>query len=122
MKLAPSYTKHISFCVLAGCAALSLSAQLAQNLRSTRAQTNRSAALETVAKHSLVNNCMTVSEPLLIGDVVQLEGNGKSPTSCVIDKNQRIGYVAYLNNELQVMYMYTRKELNSQVSVIKKGK
>jgi hypothetical protein len=126
IKFAPNYMKHASFTVLAACATLAFSAQLSQNLTSSRAQTDRSKALDTVAKHSLVDNCMTLAEPLLIGDVIELfpdsgKSKSKSTTSCAKDPNGNIGYAAYLGNQLQVQYVYTPKELQAQISVIKKG-
>jgi|GEM_PF-6985693 len=126
IKFTPNYMKHACFTLLAACATLSFSAQLTQNLASSRAQTNRSKALDTLAKHSLVGNCMIVTEPLLIGDVIELSANkgsgkSKSPTSCVRDPQGKTGYAAYLGNQLQVQYVYTPKELQAQISVIKKG-
>jgi hypothetical protein len=122
MKIAPLYAKHISFAILAGCAVLSMSAQLAQNLTSSRAQVSRSKALDTVARHSLVNNCQKVVRPMLIGDVIQLHADGRSPTSCFKDPSGKIGHAAYHNSQLQVQHLFTQKELDAQISLIKAGK
>lgn len=120
MKLTPCYTKFLSWALLAGCATLSMSAYLARNLSSTQAQVSRSAALETIAKHKMVKNCLPVEDEILIGNEILLNGEGKSPTSCFSDPSGRVGYAAYLNNKLQVQYTFTPTEVNSKISAIKK--
>lgn len=97
-------------------------------------QQSRSSALSIVAKQAAVNGCLQVPNPkntlLKIGEPITLPGDneGRSPSSCIRlvkkvgngDAEQfgngdaeQFGYLAYLNGKLQIVYVFTPKEIQN---------
>ena len=112
-----------STAIAALCAAIAMASRVSQNLKSVTLETNRNHALKIVANHMISESCWIIqsNDSLKIGDEIALDGMGKgtSPTSCVINGNGQFGFVAYHNNKLQTVYVFTEKEVAAKRSEIK---
>lgn len=94
-------------------------------LKSNTAIAERAKSLDAIAKHILADTCWKSNQttPFKLGDSITLSGSedGRSPTSCLY--NTRTGqflYLAYNGGELEVTQVYSRKEVRSQISILKK--
>lgn len=102
------------------CAAISGVAQVSQNLQSNRATVGRTKALLTVAQHTISASCRPVeAKSFTIGDEIVLDGDGRSPTSCFVNKNGELGFASYLDGKLQILYVFSKKEVSAKRSQIK---
>lgn len=120
MKLQTSPVVLICTGLCVACAGITGVAQVSQNLQSTRAEGGRAKALLTVAQHTIAASCRKVSggESFKIGDEIVLDGNGRSPTSCFVNNNGELGFASYLDGKLQIMYVFTRTEVQAKRSQI----
>ena len=85
--------------------------------------TQRIQALDTIAKHHMAGTCWEVDDKIYkLGDVLEIPGSAdsKSPTSCFYSKKGQVLHGAYENGLLTVKQVYSKRELYSQISVIKK--
>lgn len=95
--------------------------QISKNVSSTAAVTARQSALTNIAKHVLSDSCWNypADEKLKIGDAIATKGSatGKLPTSCVYSpKTGQFIEAGYLNNELQVLRIFSLKEVQASKS------
>ncbi len=93
-------------------------------LKSDTAITERAKSLTVLSKHVLSDTCWksTQPQPFKLGDSIVLNGSedGRSPTSCIYaPKTNQFIFLAYSNGQLVVDQVYSRKEVRSQISLIK---
>lgn len=123
---------HISPIIWAaiGVNALSLcvvtTAVVSKRINSDSAITQRAKGLNLVAQHFKSDTCWASksSEPFKLGDEVNTQGSltGKLPTSCIKSmKTGQILQVAYAEGRLIVSQIYSKTELNNQLSILKEG-
>ncbi|MHC5779643.1 hypothetical protein [Nostoc sp.] len=84
----------------------------------------RAKGLNLVAQHFKADTCWTSknSKPFKLGDEVNTPGSvtGKLPTSCIkSEKTGQILQVAYAEGRLIVSQIYSKTELNNQLSILK---
>jgi hypothetical protein len=94
---------------------------ISNRVTSDTALTKRLKGLEIVSDHVQSKTCWKLSgtDPLKIGDIIEPAGSelGKIPTSCVYSKkSKQFLHVGYLDQELQVLHIYSIKEVQSQIS------
>ena len=101
-----------------GCAAITGVSQIAQNLQSGRSEDGRVKALTTITQHVVSDACWNINGQgsFKIGDEIELEGSGKSPTSCFINRRGQYAFGAYLNGTFQIIHVFTLKEVNAKKS------
>ncbi|BAY27550.1 hypothetical protein NIES2100_73750 [Calothrix sp. NIES-2100] len=105
------------------CTVLSVSASVIQNrVTSDNAIAARAKGLENLAKHVKADTCWKVkaSAPWKLGDFVTVGGTeyGRLPSTCVYSpQTQQFLQVSYLDGELQVTQVYSRKEVRNQLSI-----
>lgn len=95
--------------------------QIKRNVTSQTATTARQQAVLNIAKHVLSDSCWNYKADyrLKIGDPIITRGTetGKIPTSCIYSpKTQQFAEVGYLNSELQVIRIFSIKEVQSAKS------
>ncbi len=100
-------------------------AVISKRINSDSAITERAKGLNLVAQHFKSDTCWTSknSKPFKLGDYVNTPGSltGKLPTSCIkSEKTGQILQVAYAEGRLIVAQIYSKTELNNQLSIIKK--
>lgn len=100
-------------------------AVVSKRIGSDTAITEREKGLNLVAQHFKADTCWTSksSKPFKLGDEVNTPGSatGKLPTSCIkSEKTGQILQVAYAQGRLIVAQIYSKTELNNQLSIIKK--
>ena len=119
----------ISFAI--GVNALSLlvvtSTVVSKRISSDSAITERAKGLNLVAQHFKADTCWISKnpKPFKLGDYVNTQGSltGKLPTSCIkSEKTGQILQVAYAQGRLIVSQIYSKTELNNQLSIIKEDK
>ena len=103
---------------VACCSLIAITAQVRTNLR----EENRQQALTTIVQHVSANSCWTIKSPDLmkIGNPIKI-GEGKSPTSCFINQHEsslQYIFAAYLNNQLQVRYVFSPTEIENHTSTM----
>lgn len=110
-----------------GCAVVALGLVFSKESASVQQITARQKALVNIAKHVKSETCWLDDSDVVykIGDPLITPGSetGRIPTSCVIASH--VGQyleVAYKNSELQVTRIYSEKEVNSQLSILKSKK
>jgi len=118
--------KYICVGVNLICTLTAGSLYLMRDQMSGNAITSRSSGLKTISQHVQSETCWSdpATEPFKIGDlvVVRGSGDGKIPTGCVIaSKTKQYLQVAYSGGELRVTQIYSPKEVNNQISLIKEG-
>ena len=120
MKLETSPVVLICTGLCVTCAGITGVAQVSQNLQSARAEGGRTKALLTIAQHTLAGSCRKVSggESFKIGDEIVLDGDGRSSTSCFVNSNGELGFASYLDGKLQILYVFTKKEVQAKRSQI----
>ncbi|MBC1222324.1 hypothetical protein GNF09_20955 [Nostoc sp. UCD120] len=115
--------------VAIGVNALSLlvvtSTVVSKRIGSDSAITERAKGLNLVAQHFKSDTCWISknSKPFKLGDEVKTPGSltGKLPTSCIkSEKTGQILQVAYAQGRLIVSQIYSKTELNNQLSILKK--
>lgn len=118
MKLETSPGTLICTGLSVACAAITGVAQISQNLQSGRAEEGRVKALTTITQHAVSDSCWSVGGEgsFKIGDEIALDGDGKSPTSCFINKKGQFGFAGYLNGKFQILYVFTPKEIQARKS------
>lgn len=107
------------------CLASVTTAVVSKRIGSDTAITERAKGLNLVAQHFKADTCWTSknSKPFKLGDEVNTPGSatGKLPTSCIKSlKTGQILQVAYAEGRLIVAQIYSKTELNNQLSIIKK--
>jgi hypothetical protein len=110
------YTIFSGICLL--CAVITAGFAVARNQASVNANQARTAALSQITKYRAANNCWEVegTNPVLIGNEIDIPNEGKSPTACFFDTNsQRYIFAGYLNGRLQALYIFTKTEVNKGV-------
>jgi hypothetical protein len=95
-----------------------------KNALSKQAITSRQVAAENLAKHVNSETCLVTNQQnfFKIGDPVLVKGShtGKLATSCIYaKKHKQYLEVAYNDQELQVIRIFSVKEIKSALSVIK---
>ena len=95
--------------------------QIKSNVTSKTATTARQHAVLNIAKHVLSDSSRNYKADyrLKIGDPIITRGTetGKIPTSCIYSpKTQQFAEVGYLNSELQVIRIFSIKEVQSAKS------
>lgn len=93
-------------------------------LKSDTAITERAKSLSVLSKHVLADTCWKSKQPqpFKLGDQIVLNGSedGRSPTSCIYaPKTNQFIFLAYSNGQLVVDQVYSRKEVRSQISLIR---
>ncbi len=101
-------------------------AVISKRLSSDSAITERAKGLNLVAQHFKSDTCWTSknSKPFKLGDEVNTPGSmtGRLPTSCIKSiKTGQILQVAYAEGRLIVAQIYSKTELNNQLSILKEG-
>lgn len=84
------------------------------SLRPVAQNNARTEALEQIVKYLKADNCLNVSDTQMpqIGTLINVEGEGHSSTSCLYyPKYKRFAYIAQLNHQLQIIYLYTNIEV-----------
>lgn len=74
----------------------------------------RNDALLQITKYLEADNCLNFSHPQMpkIGTTIDVKGKGQLSTSCIYyPQYKRFAYVAQLENQLQVIYLYTNTEV-----------
>lgn len=107
---------------VACCSLIAIASQVRTNLRTMRGEENRQHALTTIVQHVSANSCwqLEAQNLLKIGNPINI-GSGKSPTSCFINQhedNLQYVFVAYLNNQLQVRYIFSPTEIENHTSTM----
>ncbi|MBD2527368.1 hypothetical protein [Nostoc sp. FACHB-133] len=102
-------------------------AVISKRINSDSAITERAKGLNLVAQHFKSDTCWTSknSKPFKLGDEVNTPGSltGKLPTSCIkSEKTGQILQVAYAEGRLIVSQIYSKTELNNQLSILKQDK
>lgn len=97
---------------------------VSKRLSSDSAVTERAKGLNLVAQHFKADTCWISKnpKPFKLGDEVKTPGSltGKLPTSCIkSEKTGQILQVAYAQGRLIVSQIYSKTELNNQLSVLK---
>lgn len=100
-------------------------AVVSKRIDSDSAITERAKGLNLIAKHFKSDTCWISknSNPFKLGDEVNTRGSatGKLPTSCIKSiKTGQILQVVYAEGRLIVAQIYSKTELNNQLSIIKK--
>ncbi|MGB3652087.1 MAG: hypothetical protein WBA41_12860 [Rivularia sp. (in: cyanobacteria)] len=95
--------------------------QINKNVSSKTAVTARQQAVLNIAKHVLSDSCWNYPADyrLKIGDPIITRGTetGKIPTSCIYSPNtKQFAEVGYLNSELQVIRVFSIKEVQNAKS------
>lgn len=95
--------------------------QINKNVSSKTAVTARQQAVLNIAKHVLSDSCWNYPAyyRLKIGDPIITRGTetGKIPTSCIYSPNtKQFAEVGYLNSELQVIRVFSIKEVQNAKS------
>lgn len=106
-----------------GCFLAATCINFAKSQASLALITQRIQALDTIAKHHMAGTCWEVDDKIYkLGDVLEIPGSAdsKSPTSCFYSKKGQVLHGAYENGLLTVKQVYSKRELYSQISVIKK--
>lgn len=118
MKIETSPGTLICTGLCVACAAITGVAQVSQDLQSGRAEEGRTKALTVITQHVISDSCMRVSGEgsFKIGDEIGLDGDGKSPTACFVNKKGQLGFAGYLNGKFQVIYVFTPKEVQAKKS------
>ena len=98
---------------------------VSKRLSSDTAITERAKGLNLVAQHFKADTCWISknSKPFKLGDEVNTPGSatGKLPTSCIKSvKTGQVLQVVYAEGRLIVAQIYSKTELNNQLSIIKK--
>jgi hypothetical protein len=102
--------------------AVSVTAAVIQNrVTSDNAIAARAKGLQTLAQHLKADTCWKSEseQPFKLGDPVDVPGSfdGKLPTGCIYaPKVQQFLQVGYFNGELQVLQVYSRREMRHQLS------
>ena len=99
-------------------------AVVSKRIGSDSAITERAKGLNLVAQHFKADTCWTSknSKPFKLGDYVNTQGSatGKLPTSCIKSvKTGQVLQVAYSEGRLIVAQIYSKTELNNQLSILK---
>ena len=110
-----------------GCSVVALVLVFSKESVSHQQLTARQKALVNITKHVKSETCWTDNSDVAykIGDPLITPGSetGKIPTSCVIaPKVNQYLEVAYKDSELQVIRIYSGKEVNAQLSQLRKKK
>lgn len=97
---------------------------VSKRIGSDSAITERAKGLNLVAQHFKSDTCWVSknSKPFKLGDEVNTPGSmtGKLPTSCIKSiKTGQILQVAYAEGRLIVAQIYSKTELNNQLSILK---
>lgn len=100
-------------------------AVVSKRINSDSAVIERAKGLNLVAQHFKSDTCWISknSKPFKLGDYVNTPGSatGKLPTSCIKSvKTGQILQVVYAEGRLIVAQIYSKTELNNQLSIIKK--
>jgi hypothetical protein len=98
-------------------------AQFTKSANTKNTNLARESALSNIAKHFNADSCWKyeVSTSIKIGDPIPTAGTetGKIPTSCVINpKTGQYLEVGYIDNELQVIRSFSKKEVTAKLSEI----
>ena len=114
-----------AICIFVAVVALGL--HFTERGNSQKAVSARSRALENIAKHVNSESCWIdrSDTPFKIGDPLITRGSetGRIPTSCVIAPNAgQFLEVAYKNSELQVIRVFSNKEINAAKSQLGRNK
>lgn len=99
-------------------------AVISKRIGSDSAITERAKGLNLIAQHFKSDTCWTSnnSKPFKLGDEVNTPGSatGKLPTSCINSvKTGQILKVVYAEGRLIVSQIYSKTELNNQLSILK---
>ena len=99
-------------------------ANVNKNVSSQNASTSRNTALMNITKHVLSDTCLITNQDIFfkIGDSVVTQGSetGKLATSCIYSKKSRqFLEVAYLDQELEVIRVFSRKEVQAAKSILR---
>ena len=85
------------------------------SLRPVAQNNSRTEALQQIVKYLKADNCLNVSSDAQmpqIGTPINVEGAGQISTSCLYyPRYKRFAYIAQLNHQLQVIYLYTNTEV-----------
>lgn len=104
------------------CAAIAVASQAVADLGSARNQETRDKDLTVTAQNVMAQRCWEVKgqEKFTIGELIEV--NGKSPTSCFINRQtNEYGHAAYLQGKLQVTNVFSQKEVNAKTSYLLEG-
>lgn len=99
-------------------------ANVNKNVSSQNASSSRNTALVNITKHVLSDTCLITNQDIFfkIGDSVVTEGSstGKLATSCIYaKKSKQFLEVAYLDQELEVIRIFSRKEVQAAKSILR---
>ncbi len=114
----PLAASSITIC----CSLIAIASQVKTNLRTIKGEESRQQALTTIVQHVSANSCWRIeSQDLMkIGNPINI-GSGKSPTSCFINQQENSSqyiFAAYLNNQLQVRYIFSPTEIENHTSTM----
>lgn len=124
MKLQTSPATMICTGLCVFCAGVTGIAQVSQNLQSDRAEGGRVKALRTITQHAIAGSCKKVKggTSFTVGDEVVLDGSGRSPTACFVNRKKEFGFAGYLDGKLQILYVFTPKEVEAKHSELTQEK
>lgn len=74
----------------------------------------RTKALTHIVQNLKADNCINIDSPLMpsISEPIIFDSPGKISTSCLYyPQHKRFAYIAQLNNQLQIIYLYTNTEV-----------
>lgn len=101
--------------VIAALAAGGMGLAAASGSMRPMAQNNsRMEALSQIVNYLKADNCLNVESQSMptIGKPIQVDGQGQISTSCLYyPQYKRFAWIAQLNNQLQVVYLYTNTEV-----------
>ena len=125
MKLVTSKNPVYLSAIAIGCAAIATTAKISANLNSERSESARQKALRVTAQHVIADTCWVIQgsqPPLKIGDRIDIGSiSARTPTAC-FRNNAQYGYAAYLNGQLQITQVFSKRELEAAKSMLKKEK